>query len=157
VVEGAQANWLILDSLDQTDVTPGKLGEAQLGWVDRTLRDLPERPVIAFVHHNPQMPVEDGKKKGGLLDTDALLALFEKHRKVKALVFGHTHNWSVQTDAKTGLHLINLPPVGYAHKPDRPVGWVDVALSADGVNLELRSLEPAHSEHGQRHELKWRA
>ena len=157
VAGSAQVNWLLLDSLDKTNSTPGMLGEAQLGWIHRTLRDLPDRPVVVMVHHNPQSTVPEGKKKSGLTDTEALLTVIEKHRKVKAIVFGHTHNWSVKTDAATGLHHINLPPVGYPHDPKRPVGWVLASMSESAMHLRLHSLNPSHPEHGQEHTLKWRA
>lgn len=157
VAGSSQVNWLLLDSLDKTDSTPGVLGEAQLGWIHRTLRDLPDRPVVVMVHHNPQTVVPEGKKRTGLVDTDALLAVIEKHRKVKAIVFGHTHNWSVKTDEATGLHHINLPPVGYPHDAKRPVGWVLASMSDSAMHLKLHSLNPSHPEHGQEHTLKWRA
>eukprot|EP01031_Cornospumella_fuschlensis_P053421 gene53421-65247_t len=53
VFSSAAVNWVLLDSLDQVNKTPGILGEAQLRWLDRTLRSLPDRPTFVMAHHNP--------------------------------------------------------------------------------------------------------
>jgi 3',5'-cyclic-AMP phosphodiesterase len=55
----------------------------------------------------------------------------------------------------SGLHLINLPPVAYAFGGKRPLGHVTAHVGAQGMKLKLYSLDPAHPDHGQEHELKW--
>ena len=74
---------------------------------------------------------------------------------VQAYVFGHTHNWNI-TKRESGLHLINLPPVGYVFDETRPTGWVDAEVRADGLDLMLHSLDAEHTEHMQTHKLGWR-
>lgn len=155
VVSSARIHWVLLDSLDKVNGTPGLLGETQLAWIDRTIAGLTDKPTVVMVHHNPQGPVAEGKKKSGLVDSDALLSVLESHKKVKALFYGHTHNWQVKNGDKTGLHQVNLPPVAYVFGKDRPNGWVRASVRDDGMDLELRSLNPAHPEHGQRVSLAW--
>lgn len=154
VLTSAVVNWVLLDSLQETDHTPGYLGESQLSWLDRSLRDAPNRPTIVMVHHNPQGVVEPGKKATGLLDTEDFMRVLDRHPKVKALIYGHTHNWDVKT-RKSGLHLINLPPVAYTFSKDRPQGWVSARVDAQGMTLELRSLNLAHPQHGEKKRLDW--
>lgn len=151
VVAGDWANWLLLDSLAVTDTAPGELGAAQLAWLDAELTARPEKPVIIVGHHNLQSPGANA----ALQDSAALVEIFAKHPQVKAYVFGHTHNWHVETHA-TGVHLVNLPPTGYVFKAGRPSGWVRCTLARDGAEFELRSLDANHPEHAQVKQLQWR-
>jgi 3',5'-cyclic-AMP phosphodiesterase len=151
VITGGLANWFLLDSLDVTSETPGALGPAQLSWLARELDARPQQPAIVMLHHNPQFP----KVTTGLLDSAALLELVAPRRQVKALVFGHTHDWHIGQHA-SGVHLVNLPPTSYAFKAGRPSGWVRVTLARDAAEFELRSLDPLHPEHAQVRRLAWR-
>ncbi|HMP83084.1 MAG TPA: metallophosphoesterase [Verrucomicrobiota bacterium] len=151
VIRSPRANWLVLDSLEITDAVPGDVGAAQLAWLEKELSANADKPAIIVVHHNLNSP----DTFAGLNDSEALVKLFARHRRIKAFVFGHTHNWSV-TQHDTGVHLINLPPVAYVFKEGRPNGWVRATLAPDGIELELRSLNTSHPEHGKTQELKWR-
>jgi hypothetical protein len=151
VLSAPHANWILLDSLDETNKTPGVLGEPQLAWLAKALDQQPVKPAIVMVHHNP----DDRPKPGGLVETAALFDVLLPRKQVKMLVFGHTHNWSVS--AKEGLHLVNLPPVAYVFGPSRPNGWVDMQLAASGAVLTLQCLDKQHLQHGQRVELSWRS
>jgi predicted phosphodiesterase len=75
-------------------------------------------------------------------------------RRVKALVFGHTHTWKL--DRRDGVHLINLPAVAYPFAESEPTGWVDAELRGGGIALTLRAFDPRHAAHGKVHELTWR-
>lgn len=154
VITSAVVNWVLLDSLQETNSTPGHLGESQLSWLDRSLRDTPDRPTIIMVHHNPQGTVESGKKATGLLDTEDFMRVVDRHPKVKAWIFGHTHTWEIKS-RKSGLHLINLPPVAYPFGKDQPQGWVSARVDHKGMTLELRSLNLAHPQHGEKKRLEW--
>jgi len=92
----------------------------------------------------------------GLKDSAALEDLFARHPQVKAFVFGHTHNWQVETHV-SGVHLVNLPPTGYVFQAGRPGGWVRCTLARGGAEFELRSLDPKHPEQAQVKKLSWRA
>ncbi|MCX6853826.1 MAG: metallophosphoesterase [Verrucomicrobia bacterium] len=157
VLSSATMNWVLLDSLLEINKTPGQLGEAQLGWLDRTLSAAADKPTVVMSHHNPQGPVPEGKKLTGLLDSDALFTVLAKHKKVKALIYGHTHTWEHQMHDATGIHLINLPPVAYVFNQARPNGWVIAKVTAEKLELELRALNPAHEKHGEKIVVSWAA
>lgn len=144
-------NWFILDSLEKTLSTPGLLGQEQLDWLSRTLDANSSKPAIVLVHHNPGL--EGGNM--GLKDTFPFLEILRPRRQVKAYIYGHTHDWKIQTD-NTGLHLVNLPPVAYVFQEGKPAGWIHARFRADGMQLELRCIDTAHKEHGRKVDLTWR-
>jgi hypothetical protein len=146
-----RANWFLLDSLEVTAATPGELGAAQRDWLSQELSAHPDKPAIIVAHHN----LNTAGGISGLKDSAAVEELFARHRQVKAFVFGHTHNWHVETHA-SGVHLINLPPTGYVFTEGRPSGWVRATLARDGAEFELRSLDPQHPEHASLKKLSWR-
>ena len=153
VVEGARVNWFLLDSLDVTKATPGRLGDEQRAWLAAALDARARKPALVMVHHNP-ISTEPGKK-AGLLDTEELLALLLPRRHVKALFFGHTHTWRFAE--QDGLHLVNLPAVAYPFKKEEVTGWVDCKLRDGGAALALRAIDITHAAHGKTTEIKWRA
>ena len=152
LLKAPSVNWFILDSLEKTLSTPGLLGPEQLDWLARTLDANPNKPAIVLVHHNPGI---DGSVSG-LKDTFEFLEIIHPRKQVKAYIYGHTHVWNVQTD-KTGLHLVNLPPVAYVFREGMPSGWVKASVQPDGMSLELRCIDPTHKDHAQVVNLKWRA
>lgn len=144
------ANWLILDSLEQTNVTPGLLGEAQLAWLANTLDAHPTKPALVMIHHNPGIGGNLGLK-----DTIKLFEIIRPRTQVKAYIYGHTHTWSVEQDT-SGIHLINLPPVAYIFRDADPSGWVTARLEPDALRLRLHSLTPGHRADGTEHTLTYR-
>lgn len=151
VVATTRAHWFLLDSLEATNVSDGNLGSPQLDWLTAELAARPAKPAIVVVHHNPATATE----KAGLKDAEALLEVLAAHRQVKACIFGHTHDWHVETHP-SGVHLINLPPTAYVFKDGRPSGWVRATLADTGAEFELRALDRTHPEHGQIKKLVWR-
>jgi hypothetical protein len=147
-----RANWFLLDSLDISNTGPGEYGAAQLDWLDRELAARPEKPAILVGHHNLAAPGANAPLK----DTAAFVEIFNRHRQVKAYVYGHTHNWHVEQHA-SGVHLVNLPQTSYPFHAGRPSGWVRATLARDGAEFELRSLDANHPEHAQVKKLSWRA
>ncbi len=144
------ANWFILDSLEQTDSTPGLLGQEQLDWLARALDAHKEKPALVLLHHNPGITGNLGLK-----DSVALFDIIRPRRQVKAYIFGHTHVWRVTQD-DSGIHLVNLPPVAYVFEQGEPSGWVNARIEDAGMRLELRCIDPLHKAHGQKVELRWR-
>ena len=67
VVESPRADWVMLDSLDKTNSTPGILGDPQLQWLAKELDQRTKKPVIVLVHHHPAT----GEKTQGLIDTQS--------------------------------------------------------------------------------------
>jgi 3',5'-cyclic AMP phosphodiesterase CpdA len=171
VLETPRADWVVLDSLDKTNSTPGLIGQTQLKWLADVL-DEPkrrEKPVLIMVHHHPRFVEElllpppasapsttpTTRPNNGILDTEALMDVLMPRRNAKALIFGHTHVWGHKQ--RDGLHLVNLPAVAYVFRPNQPSGWVDCIVSDGGARMTLRSLDPKHPKHGEVALLKWRA
>jgi 3',5'-cyclic-AMP phosphodiesterase len=144
------AHWFTLDSLDKVNVTPGKLGQEQLAWLAKQLDERPDKPAIISVHHHP---VFMGDKIGGITDTKALFEILTPRKQVKAVIFGHTHNWNIVQHE--GIHLINLPPVAYPFDKAKPSGWVEARVGPDKLALTLRALH-GHKQDGETHELAFR-
>lgn len=152
LVRAQRANWLMLDSLDKTNSTPGVFGASQLDWLSRTLDQHADKPAIVVAHHNPSFIAD----KVSIVDQAALFEVLRPRRHVQAFIFGHSHRWNVEKDS-SGLHLINLPPTAYVFEPTRPAGWVLAQLEPRGMRLQLRCLDQARPEHGQTVELDWRS
>jgi hypothetical protein len=53
MIPSPRANIFIMDTLKDTNKTPGLLGEKQLSWLAAALDAHADRPAIVFVHHNP--------------------------------------------------------------------------------------------------------
>ena len=152
IVEAGHANWFMLDSLEVTKQTPGRLGDEQRTWLAKALDARADRPALVMVHHNPVFT--DGKNSG-LLDTAELIEILQPRRHVKALIFGHTHTWHLGDH--DGLHLVNLPAVAYPFNPKEATGWMDCHLRADGMSLEMHAHDTQHPAHGKVSELAWRS
>jgi hypothetical protein len=150
VVESARANWFLLDSLDQTNHTPGRLGPAQLQWLARALDARPDKPALIVAHHN----IDFTARITGLLDAGELLSLLARRKQVKAYFHGHTHCWDYQP--MQGIHVVTLPTLVWVFNQSQPCGWVDASLRPDGMRLKLCALDPAHPAHGQVRDLRWR-
>lgn len=148
-VAGPNVRFVVLDSQDGVNVTPGLLGDAQIGWLARDLDAHPGTPSVVVVHHNL-----NAHSESALRDTDGLLAVLLPRRQVKAVVFGHTHVWNVQKI--DDLHAINLPAIGYRFLPKQPLGWAVLRPESDGAEIELRCIGGDRRKHGQRTWLKWR-
>ena len=153
IVETPGANWIMLDSLEETAKTPGLLGDAQLKWLGKSLDGLKEKPAIVIVHHNPNLVANP--KIAGLKETKALMDILLPRKQVKALIFGHTHKW-IHTKVED-LHLINLPPVAYPFGKGDVSGWVDVTMKETSATLKLNAVDPKHPQNGEVVELKYRS
>jgi 3',5'-cyclic AMP phosphodiesterase CpdA len=152
MISTSRVNWFMLDSLEKTLQTPGLLGQTQFDWLTKTLDANRRKPAVILVHHNPGT----AENVTGLKDTQALFDILRPRKQVKALIFGHTHQWSVTEDT-SGIHLVNLPPVAYIFREGNPSGWVHATTRRDGLRLELRCVEADHKNQGQVVDLKWRA
>lgn len=149
VVTGPGLRLLMLDSQNGVNVTAGRLGDGQLAWLASDLDAHPSTPAAVFVHHNL-----NAKSESALRDTEGLLDVLRPRRQAKAVFFGHTHVWNVR--AIDGIHMINLPAVGYRFLRKQPLGWVAFRPSADGAEVELRCIGGDRRQDGKRVELKWR-
>jgi len=151
VVETPYADWFLLDSLDQVNVTSGCLGEEQLAWLAEALDARKDKPALVLAHHHPDW---EGKSNG-LKDTAALFDVLSPRRRVKAYFYGHTHRWSI--GRYKDVHLVNLPTTAWLFDPIQPNGFVTIYLRPEGASLTLHPLDGKPPTDGQKVELRWRA
>jgi 3',5'-cyclic AMP phosphodiesterase CpdA len=153
-LDAAGLRLVMLDSLDKVDEVPGLLGEAQRGWLARTLDAAPDRATVVLMHHHPSPT--DEPAPGSLQDTAALLEILRPRKQVKALVFGHTHVWRL--DERDGLRLVNLPAVAYHFDAKQPLGWcrLEPARDGAGATVVLRCIGGDRSQDRGRFDLAWR-
>ncbi|NOX57109.1 MAG: phosphohydrolase [Planctomycetes bacterium] len=149
LLQAPLANWFLLDSLDETNRTPGVLGKAQLDWLARSLDEHADKTALIMVHHNPDWR----PKPSGLVETEELLKLLADRPQVKALFFGHSHRFRV-TKHET-LYLVNLPALAYVFSKDQPSAWTDARLRPDGMTLQLHCINKDHPMDGKRIDLTW--
>ncbi len=147
VVDAGPVRFLILDSLMQTNQTAGLLGKAQRTWLENDLRNDDDTPRILFVHHT------FGDGDGDLLDAPRLFDLVKPAKKVKAIVYGHSHDYAYSKFE--GVHLINLPATAYTFGT-QPVGWVEARLTARGGEFTLHAVGGDTKLDGQTTKLRWR-
>lgn len=149
VVESAVARFIVLDSNMATNSTPGLLGKAQRTWLAEYLQAASDLPTLLFVHHPP----DDGD--GSLLDTPRLFDAVKDQKKVKAIVYGHSHRYSFEM--WQGIQLLNLPALGYNFADTEPVGWVEAAITKEGGAFTLRSIGGNPERNGKTVVLAWRS
>lgn len=147
-VDAGPVRIVVLDSLVAPNSTPGLLGKAQRQFLADHLDSLDGKPVVLCVHHT----LDD--TDGALLDAPRLFDVIRTRRKVKAVLYGHSHEYKYET--LDGIHLVNLPAVGYNFRDTEPVGWVEALFRGDGAALTLRALAGNKSADGKTVELKWR-
>jgi Icc protein len=148
-VDAGCARFILLDSLWAANQTAGLLGKAQRTWLARYLQTCDDKPVLLFFHHS--LRDEDGD----LLDIPRLFDLIQPLSKVKALVFGHSHELGFSD--YQGIHLINLPAVGYNFTDDQPVGWVEAQLTRSGATFRLHAVGVRRPSDGRTERLSWRS
>jgi len=136
---------IVLDTLLCVNTFPGMLGRLQRIWLETYLAASDETPTILFCHHAP---------RADLLDTRRLFEIISPARKVKALVFGHSHRY--EFSEKDGIHLINLPATGYNFTGAQPVGWVEARLTGQGGEFTLHAVGGNLSRHGSTQSVRWR-
>lgn len=150
IVDTPGLRYLLLDSQNGVNVTPGLLGPDQLAWVARTLDDAPKTPALILVHHHP-----NARNEAALQDADALLDLLNPRPQAKSIVFGHTHVWNCR---KLGaIHAINVPATGYRFLDTQPLGWCLLRPHPEGAQIELRCIGGDRRQHGRRIDLSWRS
>jgi Icc protein len=136
---------IVLDSLLYVNVFPGMLGRPQRTWLETYLNLCDDTPTILFLHHTP---------RADLLDTRRLFEIVGPCKKVKAVVYGHSHKYEFcEAD---GLQLINLPACGYNFTSAQPVGWVEARLSREGGEFVLHAVGGNPKRDGRTTMVRWR-
>jgi len=148
IVKKTSTRVIMLDSLLYTNKVPGLLGKAQRQWLENYLKECDETPVILCFHHT----LSDGD--GDLLDVPRLFSMITPIRKVKAIVYGHSHAYGFSEFE--GIHLINLPAVGYNFSDSDPIGWVEARLKSRGGDFVLHAAGGNLDRDGSVTKLTWR-
>jgi len=137
---------VLLDTLLYVNMFPGMLGNLQRIWLETYLRMSDNTPTILCFHHTP---------RADLLDMRRFIDIIAPVRKVKALVFGHSHKYDFSEI--DGIHCINLPATGYNFTGSQPVGWVEARMTAHAGEFILHAVGGNMRQHGTVRFLKWRA
>jgi Icc protein len=148
VVKWPSIRLIILDSLFYVNKAPGLLGKAQRQWLEDYLRKCDDTPTILCFHHTL------GDNDGDLLDVLRLFDLIKPVRKVKAILYGHSHEYGYSEFE--GIHLINLPAMGYNFSDTEPIGWVEARLTAESGEFMLHVVAGNKDKDGCVTNLTWR-
>ena len=148
IVKKGSTRVIMLDSLLYTDKVPGFLGKAQRQWLENYLKKCDETPVILCFHHT--LSDDDD----ALLDVPRLFQMIAPIRKVKAIVYGHSHAYGFSEFE--GIHLVNLPAVGYNFSDSDAVGWVEARLGSRGGDFVLHAVGGNLDRDGSMTKLEWR-
>ncbi len=156
VIHLAGANLFLLDSLKETMVTQGLIGEAQTGWLTKLLDQHADKPALVFAHHNPRLGGEALHFPGGLEDSEALWKEFAKRPQVKAYIHGHIHHRNFFEHE--GIHILNTPATSYvADKKTSTTGWTMLRLTNAGTEVTTHTHLTGHEWNGAKVDLVWRA
>jgi 3',5'-cyclic AMP phosphodiesterase CpdA len=139
---------VVLDSLFQTNMSAGFLGKLQRDWLARVLDERADKPTLVFVHHT----LDDSD--GSLLDSDRFLKIVTSRKQVKAVFYGHSHEY--RYDLQEGLYLVNQPAVGYNFTDDQPIGWLEADLGPTDAKLTLHAIGGNKALDGQTKLIRWR-
>lgn len=155
VVQTKHANFFLLDTLIETMVTQGEVGESQLQWLAHALDVISNKPAIIVTHHNPRLGGDPNHFPGGLIDSEALWKILKPHKHVKAYIHGHIHDRSYAVHE--GIHILNTPAISYvANKKTSTTGWTTARFKTDQLLLTTHTTDPAHPWNSQQKTLKWR-
>lgn len=132
-------NWQIV-LLDSTIVgeTGGRVGAAQLDFLDNALRAYPERHALICLHHQALAAGSEWIDRLGLQQSDQLLTLLKSHSSVRAVLWGHVHQQAQQRI--DGIEWMSTPSSCVQFQPgskafaidDLAPGYRQLSLFADG-------------------------
>lgn len=143
---------VLLDTFTPGDAG-GRLSARQLAALGRVLAEHAGRHVLIALHQQPVPMGSHWLDSVGLRNAAALLDLIDRHRHVRALVWGHVHQASDRE--RHGVRLLSTPSTCFQFRPgaeafaldDRPPGfrWIDLhpdgTIGTDVVWLEGRPWE----------------
>lgn len=149
VDQAPHVRLVLLDSLRRVNEGAGNLGKAQVAWLAKFLAASDDTPVVICVHHTL------GNGGADILDVKELFKIVDPATKVKAICYGHSHRFSFRE--RKGMHLINLPPIGYRFDRVTPMGWLEADFDKSGAALKLHAVDPKEKRNGEVKKLEWRA
>lgn len=148
IIETPPVRMILLDSLLYVNKAVGLLGKKQRSWLEMLLDSAEKKATVLFVHHTL------GDDDIDLQDVDRLFGIIRPHPSVKAIFYGHSHQYKY--DQREGIHLINLPAVGYNFTDDQPLGWVEAKMTKEGGNFTLHAFGGDQTDDGATVHLDWR-
>ncbi|WP_247234299.1 metallophosphoesterase [Telluribacter sp. SYSU D00476] len=148
VIEQPSTRFILLDSMMYVNKTPGFLGQSQRSWLEGFLRQSDAKPTVLFVHHTL------ADSDSSLLDVERLFQIIRSHQKVKAVFYGHSHEYKYEV--LDGIHLVNQPAVGYNFSDSEPVGWLTGTFRKEGADLTLNAFAGNMKDNGKSKSLAWR-
>ena len=133
------ANWSVLFlSTFLVGEDAGGLGEQRLNGLDRALRAHDDQHVLICMHHHA-IPMGSRWLDGvALKDAQSFLELIDRHRNVRAVLYGHVHQESDRE--RNGVRHISTPSTCSQFKPaseffaldDNPPGYRWLELHPNG-------------------------
>lgn len=120
----------------------GRLGTAQLAWLDGVLTALPDKPALIALHHHA-IKMAEWMEDVRLLDRDEFWQVIRRHPQVKGICWGHVHQAYDQELA--GLRLMATPATSmqfshtsnsFAIDDDMPFGYRVIELT-DSLESEV--------------------
>jgi len=126
----------------------GRLSDAELESLDRTLTAAGRRHALVSLHHHPVAMSSDWLDQVGLENHAEFFAVIDRHPNVRGIVWGHVHQ---NFDAMRGaVRLLSTPSTCAQFKPGadrfavdtRPPGYRILELGADGaIRTEVMWLD----------------
>lgn len=158
VVEHHDARMVVLDSLVETGQEgsrvpgAGRLGQAQLAWLDEVLAARAQTPTLLVLHHPPiavGIPFLDGM---GLLDAGDLREVVARYDQVRGVLAGHVHRQvtGVLAGAVVSLAASTFRQSALEMATDRPPGYLAeptsfLLHSLDGVGYVVHTVAVSHA------------
>lgn len=132
-------NWrIIMLNSNIEGAVPGKLKEDQLVFLENALLAETDVHVVVAVHHNPIPIGSCWLDKQGIQNADAFFNLIDRHRHVRAILWGHVHQ--VHDSVRNGVRMLSAPSTCVQFKPhsedftvdDAAPGYRWLELNQDG-------------------------
>ena len=130
VVEQPPFRFVALDSSIDPHTVGGKIGRAQLSWLDEVLASERQYRTIVFIHH----PGESSSE--GCSDFSDLVQLAHRQQCVQAIVTAHDHAYRLERIGE--MHHVCLPALGFPFEDQTPTGWIEAVLGRAYIELRLR-------------------
>jgi Icc protein len=133
-------SWQII-CLDSTisGKASGRLSNEQLGLLERSLMEYPDRYALIALHHHPVPAGSQWMDTMVLENADEFLAITRKYAHARVVIFGHVHQ--AMDESRGPLRLLATPSTCYQFKPlspdfaldAAPPGYRWIELYADGT------------------------
>lgn len=126
-VEVGELRLVLLDS-NVPGRDPGRFGPRDLAWLDKALKEEPERPTLLAVHHTPLATGLPGWDAINLdpSEREALAGVVARHPQLRAIVGGHLHR--IAAASLAGCPVLSAPSTYLQALPDFNLEAEDVEM-----------------------------